>query len=1069
MSGTGDQGDSRSLHVIVSLSMSKLMKRGTQGIEACKLFAATSLLGPDNIPYGLIKAIAAEMKLTGPATALATLLGQSGLIRLGADDNYHTHSLIQQVAQQFSESTHELAFSEVINATGSAMLSFEKTLGLKAHSLSEHFEHYAAKAIPETYSAQMHAEIEKALAMQLSDKALYGAAISVFERNLRRSEILFETRLNPLVGTILKEMGDTMHAMGRLDQAMECLNESLHITILCFGTRNNPQTPPILNSIGGLKRSTGDLSDALECFQEAEDIMANSSTGKCERILGQIVGNIGLVSKSKGLFIQAFDEYEQATQLEQIDSGNSQSLSRAVNLNNMSPIARYQGRYDEAIKLCQDSLEIKKKIFDTEDHPGIAKTYQNLGLIMRDKGDLHESLRYFTKSIDIFKAVYKTNEHIDIAGVLTNIGVIESELEHHDSAFRHHQEALDILKNIQGYQTHPLYLIIMQNIALEMDSQGQLKDALNRLKELKELHLNLKENMSQNDYARVLYNIGKVAYSMGSIYEAKDYIAEGIKVTSKIHGTRVNPDLALANCTMAKILSDLGDSCRGLQLCQECLSIFEHIYGTRKHAVIARILSIMGGIASAAWQFDDAVQHYRDSIAIFEHISEAQYSSSIVSLLVGLGFVLSEQKNYDQAHSCFLKALKICREIGEPQGYLPTATVLNGIGVTLINRGRLDEAQSKLQEALNVCKNVKGDRRFPVMTAAIQNLGTVARKQDKPQEALKYFRDAQMIMKSNGFGNAITHSANLEMIAKIEHKCGDHESALRDYQEAVDILVKFFNTKSHEKVVQAMCNVLSIRVYFKNYRESDALAQEIISIMEKLLGSRHHALIAHALIHQGISAKANNSHECAWKYLQEGHDILVKLNDEEYMCHLSVALRAMGELSYSKRNLKMAFKLFEEAMTTSVKANGTRNHIDSVNILNLMATVADDEGYHEKSTNLYSEALRILKTLDGNHEKEIARVLSNLGYCTLKGGDFDLSFRYYEQSLDYWERAYGTRNTPDAAECLRSMAMAKALSRDEEGAQRFTHQFKEIMHAIQNDGQTVSGEYVALRFRRAGM
>lgn len=249
-------------------------------------------------------------------------------------------------------------------------------------------------------------------------------------------------------------------------------------------------------------------------------------------------------------------------------------------------------------------------------------------------------------------------------------------------------------------------------------------------------------------------------YGFGDLHFAKGEFNKAIAFYEKSlagHRTMAKPDqdtIAIILNNLSNAYKDLGNPEKALTLIQESLQISTNLYGNIAHPRIATRLTNLGAIQNK----------------------------------------LGMKK---QAAVSFEKALAIFREIA-PHGHKKEAAVINNIGALYSESGNIKKALVYLNMSLDKVKETFGENH--VNTAILSNnIANAYREVSELEKALVMHQQALNIFdKLNVQGiNLAVFKSNY---ARTLHKSNQRENALREVNEAIDILTSV--DKSHKGLIK---------------------------------------------------------------------------------------------------------------------------------------------------------------------------------------------------------------------------------------------------------------------------
>ena len=268
--------------------------------------------------------------------------------------------------------------------------------------------------------------------------------------------------------------------------------------------------------------------------------------------------------------------------------------------------------------------------------------------------------------------------------------------------------------------------------AFALIRQGNFDEARQRLLEARQLarqHNNrLGENLS-------LFYLGMTFYFLGDNHQARDYYEQSLNLSRSLND--VQRQVSCLN-NLVGVYHGLGDAVEAKKYCEEALAIARTI-GNRFNE--AALLNNLGGILHTLGDLEMARAFHESALSLSRALNDRRGESVAAN---NLGLVLHDLEDNERARHYSELALGIDRSIGDPlgQGYS-----LTSLALALEGLDELAAAAVAHQQALQIRRQIGQE------AAAIDNLAglaSVALKQDRPQEALRYAAEALAWIEANG-------------------------------------------------------------------------------------------------------------------------------------------------------------------------------------------------------------------------------------------------------------------------------------------------------------------------------
>ncbi|GMU84447.1 MAG: hypothetical protein AMXMBFR47_43160 [Planctomycetota bacterium] len=294
------------------------------------------------------------------------------------------------------------------------------------------------------------------------------------ERNLRESLRLREAALGPdsiEVMESVNDLGGTLQAMGRFDEAAEMFERALAIA----RRQEKPDHTAIAsltNNIGLLAMERGRPDEAEARFREAIAEHGRAGpAGEVERITP--LANLALVLKQLGRLDDAEPVY-----LDVIEKGRAAfgpgSPQVAIYISNYAVLLCEKRDLDAGIERYREALEIQRKAFK-EPHPDLAVTLDNLGYALLTAGSAEEAEPLIREAVEMFDTIHHGADHFDSAVALSNLAQVRWKRGSLDDARATMSRAESMLNRLDP--SHPAGLGIHRARGLMEQDSGNFEAA----------------------------------------------------------------------------------------------------------------------------------------------------------------------------------------------------------------------------------------------------------------------------------------------------------------------------------------------------------------------------------------------------------------------------------------------------------------------------------------------------------------------------------------------------------------------------------------------------------------
>lgn len=261
------------------------------------------------------------------------------------------------------------------------------------------------------------------------------------------------------IQSLLKQ-AHTLWRQGNEQGMIDYLEKAIH---LCRIQKNDKKLIEILNEYSGSLRNVGRYDEAIAAIDESLHLYEQSDT-YTPQTYATILINLGNTYRERKSYYEAETHLLKAKDI--FHSVGDTSYAYIGLLNNLSLLYRDTNNYESAHKLQLEAIHLLEP---TEYQVPLAISYNNLYEISKHiKG-----ARNFSPQVYLDKAAYILRrevgtEHPMYAAVLNNRADYEMEQHHYDVALKLYQEALPIVKHNYGVESQA-YQSVLHNLEYVRD------------------------------------------------------------------------------------------------------------------------------------------------------------------------------------------------------------------------------------------------------------------------------------------------------------------------------------------------------------------------------------------------------------------------------------------------------------------------------------------------------------------------------------------------------------------------------------------------------------------------
>lgn len=222
-----------------------------------------------------------------------------------------------------------------------------------------------------------------------------------------------------------------------------------------------------LHELGTIHARSGRLDEALECIQETLKIQ-HEHVPEDDPSLVTYYNNVGYIYKAKKELDLALQYYERALKIDLAQPiPNKEDI--AIRYSNMGTVLDDQDKLDEALMYYERALAIRLEYLPST-HPYIAESYNNIGYLYEKQGKKEEALDMHEKSLTVKLASLPPN-HPSVALSHTNIATLLRSVGRYEEALQHGLTGLRIITSTFGSEHSETQLVqqFVDSLREEMD------------------------------------------------------------------------------------------------------------------------------------------------------------------------------------------------------------------------------------------------------------------------------------------------------------------------------------------------------------------------------------------------------------------------------------------------------------------------------------------------------------------------------------------------------------------------------------------------------------------------
>ncbi|MGQ0828854.1 MAG: tetratricopeptide repeat protein [Bacteroidota bacterium] len=390
-------------------------------------------------------------------------------------------------------------------------------------------------------------------------------------------------------------------------------------------------------------------------------------------------------------------------------------------VNALIELSREYLKIGDVSKIAECSNQALKLSENIKWEKGKAKSLNLIGVSYAYQGNIPQAINYILKSIAINEAIGDTEI---LPKSYSNLGNIYHQIGENSKALEFFDKSLKFCERTGNIKEMAAPCI---NIGILYTTKGDYELALKYFLKAEKIGIQFGDKRNQ-----------ALAYvNMGNVYES-----------------RVDFNMALEYFYKAlKILREQGDK-------------FNE----------AIIYTNIGSNYTKLLDYNKALEYYFKGLVVHE---QAGNKKAMASSYINVGNIYKSQKNYSKALYYFSKGMRLHEQIEDKMGMAESYSNIGSFYILMsgLNDNALDSAKHYHYKSLEICRQIE-DRHL--MLYNLKELGTILRVQNKPLEAIRFFKESLTLAKRIGAEKEL--SENYKNMAEVYNQLSDFKEAYNYYQ-----------------------------------------------------------------------------------------------------------------------------------------------------------------------------------------------------------------------------------------------------------------------------------------------
>jgi tetratricopeptide (TPR) repeat protein len=414
-------------------------------------------------------------------------------------------------------------------------------------------------------------------------------------------------------------------------------------------------------------------------------------------------------------------------------------------------------------------------------------------------------------------------------------------------------------------------------------------------------------------------------------------------------------------------------------------------------------------VAARSFVFDsEAPETWGQCGWLWPHAAAATFYASelgleselVVDMAIRMAAFWTEHGEYEQAARFAQWGLSQSTE-GLDRHVERTVSLLMCLGEAQVNRGLFEEAEATFRKGLARLESLPADTVAKPRSILLSDLGAVALKRRRVDEALTYVHEAIAASPNlDDQSERVRLSANLGAVLL---DIGRYAEAQTHLVRALSLAERRYGSE-HPRLAAALNNLGTVEKELGDYSGAETHLQRALAITERVHGLIH-PLVATIVRNLGDLYLELGDLDSAELYSARALEVCEQRHGAEHP-ETATACNNLGLVLQTRGRLPDARALFERSIDFQVKAYGAE-HPDLAMPLNNLARILETDGDLGRARATFERALRLAEGSQGPSHPEVASVANNLGALLARMGDHTSARPLIERALAIDELAYG--------------------------------------------------------------
>jgi len=483
-------------------------------------------------------------------------------------------------------------------------------------------------------------------------------------------------------------------------------------------------------------------------------------------------------------------------------------------------------------------------------------------------------------------------------------------------------------------------------LKIEAESEKEIPATVDKLADLIRKHLSISSAVLSEMKASSFQPSSKSAPALRDYNQAMQLVRDGKNLEAiKLFQSSIqaDPQFALAYSRLAETDSALGYDTDAEKYSRQALDLSQQLPVAEKYLIEANHAKVM--------------RDNRKAIEAYENLAKTLPDSGDVE--GSLGGLYMEVGDYDKARAQFAKILQ-----ADPNNI----KALWQMGMVEIKKENPQGALDPLNKGMSLAVQVDNQEQKAQL---LQALGIAYRLMNKPEEAIKNFKDSMEINRALGLKRLLAN--NLEQMGQAQDSLGKPDEALASMTEALKIQKEIGIKKEVGDTLLSM----GVVYYEQDHYDKALEAYKASLQIQRETGDQKDESLC--LNNIGLAYLAKGDSDNAFTYLQQSLQLREKLNVPG---DIADSLDGLGQTYRATGQYDQALASFLKAMELYRKAGDTRSEAGESHQMGLVF------GYQGRLGAAVSALQDAIKPIQGVNERDpdVALFWNDLGNALAKAG-----------------------------------------------------------------------------------